>query len=76
MRRKWNIVTEILCSCGHIKEQHTTVGQFIVAPVYLPFCHAQIVTINGQHADICRCSGYKPDNLMHIERLARERNLI
>jgi hypothetical protein len=61
-------MNDITCKCGHRKEQH----EFDHVTTQL------VCTVPGSGwnnwAD--RCMDYNPDNLMHIETLAKEKGLV
>jgi hypothetical protein len=56
---------DIVCRCGHLKKEHLDDGIFSDC----------LATYLDQKQD-CGCMQYVPDNLTHIEALAKERKLI
>lgn len=66
---------DILCKCGHEKHFHKSAG----TPVWDEWCNGGRVPYRGMagsYVYICMCHEYKPDNLLHIENLAKKRKLI
>jgi len=66
-------VNDILCRCGHGKAEHPKVGR---ANYYV--CNG---CFEGRIRGILQfgsveCTVYVPDNLKHIEALAKEKNLV
>jgi hypothetical protein len=60
---------DIVCRCGHKKKEHkksTSTGSII--------CEVMDDKNSDYYAD--ECVDYIPDNLMHIEQLAKERKLL
>jgi hypothetical protein len=58
---------DIICQCGHFKKEHLDDGIFSDC----------LWTYEGKgFGEDCNCMKYVPDNLSHIENLARERKLI
>ena len=70
MRKKY----DILCKCGHEKHFHGGVGQ----PIWDEFCNGGRIRDRkiGNYVYVCTCLEYRPDNLSHIEKLAKKRKLI
>lgn len=57
---------DIICKCGHNKKVHEHLrGNFVC------LCVGPYTSIND-----CPCFEYVPDNLSHIENLAKEKGLI
>jgi hypothetical protein len=73
-------MNDILCKCGHEKKHHKSVG----TPIWDEYCNAgrrknsnfEKSLVHGNHISICLCAKYQPDNLLHIETLAKKRKLI
>jgi hypothetical protein len=59
----------IICQCGHRQRVHKLLPDFGNALVCM--CHGKDTLV-----DDCYCYRYVPDNLLHIENLAKERKLI
>ena len=57
----------IICKCGHAKSLHRN-----LQPYYPKACLSK----NEDGLYNCICWEYRPDNLLHIERLAKKKGLI
>ena len=64
----------ILCRCGHQEMFHGKVGM----PIWDEWCNGGRIRDRkkGEYVYICTCFEYRPDNLGHIEALAKKRKLI
>jgi hypothetical protein len=61
-------MADIVCQCGHTKNVHDYNEQY----------NDYMCLIKGKNTMIedCPCFNYIPDNLLHIEMLAKKRKLI
>ncbi len=63
-------MNNIICRCRHLREEHCEVEQLpLVVLGILSLCQHKI---NQGIVIDCNCDGYTPDNLMHIEILAKK----
>jgi hypothetical protein len=58
---------KVICKCGHIKSLHGN-----LQPYYPKACLRK----DSEGNFCCMCYEYQPDNLLHIERLAKKRGFI
>ena len=65
---------DILCQCGHEKHFHKSVG----TPIWDELCNGGRIRDQkvGNYIYICICPKYIPDNLLHIEAIAKKKKLI
>ena len=63
---------DIICKCGHSKRFHKECGP----PIGEEWCEGKGLPKNVGYGNNCQCWAYKPDNLLHIETLAKKRKLI
>jgi hypothetical protein len=73
----------ITCKCGHSRKDHEVPGELkrfedaILGPRYIQdACYVGPVRRDWHANWECHCNHYTPDNLTHIEILAKERKLI
>lgn len=65
---------DIICQCGHDKRFHNKVG----APIWDEWCNGGRIRDRkvGNYVFVCTCFTYQPDNLLHIETVAKKKGLI
>lgn len=62
---------DIVCKCGHSKKSHANINSHVVGGRAACFFLGSPTS-----DDECPCMDYKPDNLLHIEKLAKKRKLM
>lgn len=63
---------DIICQCGHEKKYHGKVD----APIWDEWCNGGRVNASPTDDGVCVCCSYIPDNLLHIEMMAKKKGLV
>lgn len=62
----------ITCKCGHDVKYHKSCGP----PIGEEWCEGKGLPKDVGLRNVCNCFVYRPDNLSHIEEIAKKRGLI
>lgn len=63
----------MICKCGHLQSDHCPQKWAGIHSCTTTECNAQSLEHNSL---MCACLKFRPDNLMYVEHLAKEKNLL
>ena len=70
---------DILCKCGHSKSGHSRFGPHTMQDYQSCICwlgRNRGLGLKKTNWRTCKCEQYQPDNLSHIEQVAKQKGLV